>query len=198
MAYALPYLCPNAVRGCQQYLDEMNSMKHQEECIYRIVKCPDLVCANDVTFWKVLRHMDRSNHWAQNWANAYFGAFGIRLECYLGLRYDCQKPCRICFDGRIFVFNGFQSIENETVYYWIQLIGSPSEAKNYSYMFVLHGNRPNVYNVYYGEVNSINETSEDIVGLGKYFGIKIDALKAQFMNENRRFKFSIGIRKLTN
>ena len=99
--------------------------------------------------------------------------------------------------NRVFIFNGIQWNKYQTLYFWIQLIGSPDEAKNYCYVLKLDGNKPHICIAYYGEVNSINESPNEIMKSSKCFTISFESLKAQFVNEKRRYKFSLGIRKLT-
>ena len=51
-----------------------------------------------------------------------------------------------------------------------------------------------VKNIYHGQVYSVDETPDQILSEDKCFGIKFDIFKTQFLNENREFKVSVGIR----
>ena len=199
---SMRFKCVHVSRGCQQSLSETAMKSHQEECAYRLVNCPLFNCVSKVPFHELHQHLDNSNHWLAEFSHRLrryqCGRIWIELNFGFFEAPVLLQPCKIVYDDKVFVLNGFQRVKNETLYHWIQLIGSPNEAKNYSYSLCLKGNEPNVFNVFDRNLNSIDESSKEIVKSGKCFRIKFDTLKARFLNENRRYNFSISIRKLKN
>ena len=78
------------------------------------------------------------------------------------------------------------------------MVGSPKEAKNYSYTLKFHGIQPNVSNVYNGIVVSIDEFSMDTLQSGNCFGMDFNVFQKQFLDKNRDFKISVSIKKVTD
>ena len=68
------------------------------------------------------------------------------------------------------------------------------EAKNYYYTLEFHGIDPKCRSLYSAQVISIDESRDSIKQTYKHFGMDYCVFKSQFVDENRGYKISIGIR----
>ena len=54
------FKCENLTRGCQETSGKENMIFHQDECIFRVVKCPRIFCKSKVPFHELLEHMEQN------------------------------------------------------------------------------------------------------------------------------------------
>ena len=167
----------------------------------RLVECPTIGCETKVSIRDLLQHMTENNEF--RFTEPKF----IRKNEKTTVNYVLQEkhfergnfihdPTRLNFDGKEFFFVGGQYRGKEIFYCWVLFLGPKSEAKNYYYTLEFHGNDPHARNVYSAQVISVDESEVSIIVTKKYFGIKFEMFKTQFMDENRSYKVSIGIRNL--
>ena len=199
-AVSIKFKCLNHERGCTTILGEEALKAHEINCIYRLVTCPGFGCESMVPFHELLKHMKSSNHWGISYVMAKGEEIVDNYEVpeeALRVGGFKRKPAQIFYDGKVFVYDLVNYVGGENVYFWIQLIGSPEEAKNYCYTLKFHGNKPHIYTIYSGEMNSIEESFDEIIFFhNNCFGIKFSIFKKQFLDENREYKVSIGIKNM--
>ena len=113
---------------------------------------------------------------------------------YFGDLNYCWRPVVFEFDGRIF----YSVIDkSDALFHWIQILGSPNEAKNYSYTLEYHANDASQStNVYTNRVIPIDETRDSIISEFNCFAMAFGMIKAQFMDKDGNFKYSVQIRNL--
>ena len=73
--------------------------RHQDECVYRLVSCPDLGCKLIGPFHKLLLHVDFQNHWC----NTYSVTPGQKLDFdfeFIDSVTNRLAPFKINFDNR--------------------------------------------------------------------------------------------------
>ena len=87
------------------------------------------------------------------------------------------------------------SIEG-TFYHWVHFVGSPHEAKNYSYTSEFFGNDSFKSQVYKSKVISIDETADSIKKQMDCFVMPFEFMKKHFIDENRKYRYSVKIRNL--
>ena len=185
----LRFKCANEDRGCQKILDTGVLNEHEKKCIYRQVTCPFKNCASKVPFHALLEHMEKTGHFRVQYKFTYV-ANVLHEDNLENLDYGKKgkNPVKIEFDDRAFLFQTVRSATN--IEFWIQLLGTEIEAKNYYYKLEFHGNDPNNRNTYSAQVMSIDATNKD-----KYYhGIDYDTFRAQFVDEKRVFKITISLK----
>ena len=84
--------------------------------------------------------------------------------------------------------------EDKVVYYWVYILGSPNEAKHFSYTLKFFG--PKTTNIFKGQVAAIDESFEILCDAGKCFASPLKIFMAQFLDEGRKFEYSLEIRNL--
>ena len=86
--------------------------------------------------------------------------------------------------------------ENNTLKWWITIVGSEYEAKNYSYTFELYGTNSITRSTITGQVFSIDETSQKIKEENNCFGINFDTFKKHFLTEDNKCTWSLSIKNM--
>ena len=102
------------------------------------------------------------------------------------------RMSKCTFNNQTFIF--CQKYYEEVEYKWVYILGSPIEAKHYSYTLKLIGKETKAS--FEGKVAAIDESFETLLTAGKCFAIPRKEFKAQFVNEDREFKYSLEIRNL--
>ena len=189
--------CFNQIRGCRENSGEDAMIFHEQECIYRLVKCPKIDCELKVPFHKLSQHMkvNREHVFKQYSILKGFKQMHETLETPPWLdNYTCF-PVVFEFDGRIFY--SLIEMRNQTFYHWIQFLGSPNEAKHYAYTLEYYANDGSQRTcVYTDQVIPVDETCYSIISSYKCFAITFGMMKARFMDKDGKFKYSFQIRNL--
>ena len=84
---------------------------------------------------------------------------------------------------------------NKNFRHWIQFLGSPNEAKNYTYRLEYYANDSSQRTfAYTAQVIPVDETCDSIIESVNCFEIPHEMMKARFMDKNGKFKYSVQIR----
>ena len=106
---------------------------------------------------------------------------------------DCSEdPDRCTLNNQTFLFA--HKTADKVVYKWVYILGSPTEAKNFSYTLKLIGRKSELS--FKGKVAAIDETYDTLFESGKCFAIPHKALKAQFVDEDNNYQYSLEIQNL--
>jgi len=192
----MQFKCSNQTHGCQETSGEEAMVFHEEECIYRMVKCPAIDCKLKVPFHELPQHMkDKENHIFRQYS-ILKGDKHLHQNEVKSFYTNCNwSPVVFEFDGRIF-YNLIRKKE-QIFYHWIQFYGYPNEAKNYTYTLEYHANDASQSTcVYTNRVIPIDQTSNSITSSFKCFTMTFGMMKAQFMDKDDKFKYSVQIRNL--
>ena len=188
----MQFRCENLSRGCQEIKEKEDMMFHQTECIYRLVKCPRMVCGDEVPFHELLDHMK---------PDCFLEEELVIREGYTYDEYECSKsvlykPYKITAKNRIFFT--VTKFEDDQHYCWIHFYGSPIEAKNYSYTLEYHNDTktPEVTCSFSDQVISIDETADSIIENVNCLVISRKLFENKFVLTDDTFKFSVKIRNL--
>ena len=96
----------------------------------------------------------------------------------------------IDFDSNAFVLKS--RIFNSRRYFWVYLLGSPNEAKNFSFTLIFYGS---ALMTYAGPVVSIDETFDNIYDSASCFSFDEIEFDVQFQQEDGKYEYSLTIRK---
>ena len=165
----MQFKCENLARGCQESSDEENMIFHQIECIYRTVNCPHPVCRSQEPFYELLDHMKTKKN-----CRAKLERFDKKIVCSLTFDFDfdfAHLLVQITVDKTVFF--SVMRIQDDVLHHWVQIYGSPSEAKNYSYTLEYNNDTktPKVTLSFSDQVVSIDETFDKIIEKGKCLAI---------------------------
>ena len=190
----LKFNCINTIRmdayypehGCRETMDENALEKHESECIYRSVPCPlglEREVVGKRTFQDVIQILEKREEIMVDGEMK-----SIKLS-----KDDCvYVPDKLCVNQRMFILCGF--VKNKIMHRWVHIIGTPNEAKHFSYTLKYFGKNATI--TFEGKVAAIDDTSRAIFEAGKYFAYPCRAFVSQFVDENGEFKVSFKIRNL--
>merc|ERR1712049_79102 len=60
------FKCKNTKEGCREFLEKEAMISHEPECIYRSVKCPDILCKSKIPFHELILHMETNKHFFES------------------------------------------------------------------------------------------------------------------------------------
>jgi len=188
----LKFNCNNKNNGCKEAFAENALEEHKSECIYRQVPCLAYWCYDKPAFHNVIQHHER-----QHYTNyTYYKEIPVQdlSKIVTGKNNGYQKT-KCTFNNQTFVIcQKYDKKSGEGWYKWVYILGSPNEAKHYSYTLKLIGKETETS--FQGKVVAIDEPSETLLMAGKCFAIPYGAFKAQYVDENDEFKYLLEIRNL--
>ena len=97
-----------------------------------------------------------------------------------GDSWRASKMTSAC--GAVFFTAGY--VKNETVYFWLQLLGSSDEAKKYLCTISVKNKIGNEEFNYSGTVHTLDKGYEDIIASGSLLSIGVDAAKRSLDDQN--------------
>ena len=194
------FRCMNQGQGCPTVLAEKAMISHEVQCAHRLITCPDSTCRLKMPFSTLLEHMNRKSpgklatEKLDNLGDDMIADITLSKEHFDNGNF-AQKPLRIDYSDKVFIFTCNQL--GETFCLWMWIVGSRIEAKKYYYTLKLLGTDRNVRISFTGQVVSIDETPNSIRKSGKCFGINFQTFKTLFMKENRKCTVAITFKENT-
>ena len=190
----MQFKCENLSRGCQENMEKDDMIFHQTECIYRLVKCPLHKCEVEVPFHELLEHMVTTNCCTTIITKT---TFGKKVKEYHSI--IAAKPLleRVEIENKNF-FISFK-VKDGLFYHWVQFLGSPHEANNFSYTLeYFEKESEKIAFSQTSNVFSIDETVESIIENGKCLGAPVKYFRSKIMvlAKRGRFDFNYEIRNL--
>ena len=194
----MKYNCVNTKNGCQEVLAETALEDHESECIFRVVLCLHNAlltsCTEKVTFQEVIQHYEghkkveltELNLEIKNTKNWDFDA------CLISEEYYFYTPIKFIFNNQTFLL--LHKVEKKIVYLWVYILGSPNEAKHFSYTLKFFG--PQTTLMISGKVAAIDESFDTLSKAGKCFAYPHETFIAQVLDENRKYDYSLEIHNL--
>ena len=188
----LPWMCQNYKTGCREAKMNVEDLEHhQGKCIYRQVFCPHVDCEEKgkVLFKDVIDHLEiclkepvEVEEMLNGEANKFLVVPG---------RFPTKMMTSTC--GAVFFTSG--CVENKTVYFCLNLLGSSDEAKKYLCTISIKNEIENEKFIYSGRVQTLDKGFEDIIDSGSLLSIGVDAAKRSW-DDKKNLKFEITIRNL--
>ena len=188
---------------CRERFTSVAITFHVTECTQRLVPCPYVDnkdgCTSMVKFQDVLTHCESGHKSNKKVIKSENGS--LREVTYNGLLSTINRIFRslrkIEAYGKVFLNSAV--VRNGIWYDYVQLLGLPSEAKDFIFSVEYHGTR--CTHVFFGEVSSIDEDINSIILSGKCSTIGFQAFKTQFLKddlerERCKYSYTITIKKL--
>ena len=186
-------------RYCKESFTSEAITLHETECTQRLVYCPFVhlgKCDKRVKFQDVLTHFESAH------GKVFQATSGSTYKVTSQFNVSSLPKHRLTLANKIEVFGkvflSLTLIKDGTVYAWVQLLGSPSEAKDFVFSLEYKGARST--NAYFGEVASIDETFISITSKGKCCTINSELFKTQYMVDNAEnkaeYSCTVTIKKL--
>ena len=200
----MQFKCENLSRGCGVELEKESMIFHQTECIFRLVKCPGKDCKFEVSvlFHELIEHMKMKKE---------SPVLKMRFREKMAVGSFLKRPVMIEVGSKTFLScmtsNGSygRCVTNygsypSMVHQWIYFVGSPQEAKHYSYTLEYQNEEGTTKNTFVSQVMSIDEPVDSIIRNGNCLNIFVEQFFSKFTRqgeENRYvFKPTVTIRNL--
>ena len=185
---------------CALTLTREDFALHEEECTQRLVPCLYAYPFENGKCSKIVKYRDLLKHYESKHAKIIHTENGIEYSPLGKLKKSTishyyRSANRIEAYGQVFLTSAMT--QDGVFYEWVQLLGSPNDAKNYVFSLEYKGSKST--NVFLGEVASVDESFTDIISSGKCSALGFQAFKTQFMiGETSRYTWSFTIKKLEN
>ena len=176
--------CKNTKNGCKEVFHENNLEEHESECRYRVVPCmhSKTGCEAKLTLQNVIQHYEKEHL-----------KDGLQsIENNLKRVSSQITNVKMDLNGRLFILKGH--IFNGITFAWVHILGSPKEAKHFTYTLKLFGSKSTI--MYVGKVAAIDESFQTLHKAGKCFTFEYKSLKVQVKNEDGNYEYSLEIRNL--
>lgn len=197
MLIDLPVYCLHYNNGCRQIFvqTQAESMDdHQKGCIFRQVFCPDLFCKEKVLFKDVVEHL-KQVHKNPYWLVAQENKYTVMLGTEKAENGTIWLPISIKISSGIDLFF-VGKIINKIAHFWLYIMASPLQAKNYTYTLSINGENGNKFRSSFSDnARSLDEGLEEIIEKHPLFMIEIETIK-KIRNENQKLPVEITIHDL--
>ena len=156
-------------------------------------------CKAKVLVQNVIQHFEETHFKMASFApdknERHINKFGSLNE-HGSQGIDCYYvPLKFEIDGKSFISAG--KIKDKIHHRWVYIIGSPEEAKHFSFVFKLFGKSASAAsNLFEAKVAAIDESFDALMKAGKCFTIPHQAFMAQFVDKDLKFEHSIKIKNL--
>ena len=177
--------CKNTKNGCKETFHENALEDHELECLFRLVPCMESKsgCEAKLTLQNVIQHYEKEHL-----------KDGLQsIENKLKRVGGSITNVKMDLNGNVFIVKG-QIFGNKTAILWVYILGSPKEAKHFTYTLKLFGSKSTI--MYVGKVAAIDESFDTLYMAGKCFTFQFDTFKDQFKNEDGNYEYSLEIRNL--
>jgi hypothetical protein len=187
----LPTLCAFSDHGCTVELMKADLEAHEKECLFRLVRCVDLACNEQVAFASLLEHMS-NDHEREDFVNAegstYASHFIVHEEDFA--REIMWISDHLMLDGRHFFRECCRSA-NGLWFIWVYLLGTPKEAENYVYSIKITSKDKEEELAYKGKVISLDVAKEKLAGLGS--GLVFPDATAKHFWTNLKIHYAVAV-----
>ena len=189
----LPVYCPHYKNECREMFLQAESLDdHQKGCVFRQICCPELSCKEKILFKDVIEHL-KQIHGNRYW----FVATGNKHTVRLGSRNiqdgTTWPPQGIKINSGVDLFL-VGKIIHRVAYFWLYVMSSPLQAKNYSYTLSVTGKNGNKFSNFNDYAKPLDEGSEEVIENQLVFMIGTEAIKT--ISENNALKIEVTIHDL--
>ena len=191
MVKELPAFCPHYRYGCLQIFVQAEDLDyHQKDCVFRQINCPAIECKEKVLFKDVIYHLELHNDTI--WTNVA----GNKFTHFLGAKcLGKWKPQITKIDNGVnFILVG--KVIEKAALFWLYIVSSPKQAKNYAYTLSVSGENGRKF-TYYDYAKPLDEGYDEIIEKQRGFLIGTEAIK-EIRNAKIEFPVEVTIHDLKN
>jgi len=192
----LPVYCPHYKNGCRQIFVQTQAESlddHQQGCQFNKVFCPDLTCKKKVLFKDVIEHLKQvheNKFWFNAPENKYTAKFGtVNIEG----GYVWYPKCIKISSGIYFFLVG--SFINKIAHFWLYIMASPLQAKNYTYTLSITGENGNKCITYHDYATHLDKGYDEIIEKKPVLMIGTQIIK-ELRNEENMLEIEVTIHDL--
>ena len=199
----MKYNCINTKNGCKEVLAETALEAHESECIYRSVPCLTRLtlalgvtrcdCEEKVTFKDVIQdYEDHEKVTLEEHDLKIKHLISWDDDVYLSGENAYNDPTKFTLNNQTFLLAG--KTQDDVVYRWVYILGSPNDAKHFGYTLKLYGPKSTL--TFDGKVAAIDESFPVIYRTGKCFANPHQMFLNQVLDDDDEYEYSLEIRNL--
>ena len=195
----LPDFCTFETYGCQEVLMRDVMKKHERECLYRNINCPDIDCD------AIVNYMNLNDHFRQEHDECKeYESNEIRHDIAVGKKllksgYYWPPPRIWCLEQKQFFL--VSTVQDDTLYSWVyyyDVAGDETVAQNIFYYLSIRSDFDDEgmgeEHYYSGQVRNLEEDPKEIMFKQNAFAIGTRAVQ-HFLNRNYELIFNLKICK---
>ena len=178
--------------GCREINFKDDLLEHQEECDFRDIKCPDILCLKSIPFASFSDHfLEKHKQWNEGFLKMNYGQKTNILRP-VPTESSTSPPTLISLSGLTFIEMWYN--KDNTMYVWVYLLGDPYEAQRFQYHVHLK-KEFGKETTFFGKVKSINENYEKILKDENTFVTSTEMIR-RYLNDEGRLEYTLKIRNL--
>ena len=202
----LPTYCSHYKRGCRElFIQATDFTDHCQDCVFRLVYCPEIACQekNGMIIFKDIADHSRAKHGPNDWLNKEGKSIqsNVSFAYMLVMKERSGKRLRYIWLRKMSLSNTDFFLtgksENDMVYFWIYVLGSRFEAKNFAYTLSVTS-KNGTKSLFYDNVKPLDQAATDIIAKKSAFMIGSEfakMLRAE-RNENMEWQMDVTIHAL--
>ena len=196
----LPVFCQHYKTGCREMFLQAESLDdHQQGCIFRQVYCPTIVCDNidcneKVLFKDVIDHLKpmlEESSWIFAAENNHVAL--LDTELIVDGSHIIWYPIYIKINSGVEFFL-VGKVVNKIAYFWLYIVSSPLQAKNYAYTLSVTGKSGKAFSCY-DFVRPLDKGPDEIIDEQSVFMIGTKIIK-EIRNEDNKLALEVTIHDL--
>lgn len=206
----IPHSCEFQVHGCEVRCDLELLARHQTECGYRTVKCPNFSCPDKVPLAILPEHsLRRCIHNGTFYGSPLVNSYNYIIPANQEDQFDKRRnstwrPDGLTFDGRNFFLKITRKGKKGMWYFYVQIAGS--ETESYGYKATIYVFKTNMgvdgrhSHRFIGDVCPVDVASTDRAAEAGYCQSLTDSQMKKVFTEGtvreneRKFGFSVEVR----
>ena len=184
--------CKFYKNGCREINFKDDLLEHQEECDFRDIKCPDILCLKSIPFASFSDHfLEKHKQWNEGFLKMNYGQKTNILRL-IRTESSTSPPTLISLSGLTFIEMWYN--KDNTMYVWVYLLGDPYEAQRFQYHVHLK-KEFGKETTFFGKVKSINEDYEKILKDENTFVTSTEMIR-RYLNDKGQLEYTLKIRNL--
>lgn len=206
--------CPNYGTGCRQFFAQPDDLEdHQPACIFRKVYCPfdywgvhGKIVFKDISDHLIKRHSNdlerakASTSTVENVLAENKIVFNLPASVSSSLSWIILRKIELVNKRDLFIVGKvvnsiLQGRRKPVLYAWIYIVGSPIEARNYSYTISVTDKSGNKFAFYGQTVKPLDERPKDVIAKQAVFMIGTEVIKNS-KDENDKLSIEVTINDL--
>lgn len=186
-----PWTCIYFTNGCGEFEISTEVLgRHQSNCVFREVVCPDLGCYERITYKDVFAHL-QTRHEAIKIGPEKLRSFNIRLGASTISNGDFWHPTLLEISSNKYLILNGMAKENH-VMFWVFYPGPSEECMDFTCTFRLANDASE--HMFKGPLYPLDEENKSIVDSQPIFSLKTSTLK-MFLDEDNGFILKLTLQK---
>jgi len=186
--------CKFSIQGCGIEEREDVMRIHEKECPYRIVKCLNASCKEEVSLFGLLDHLQSKHLLHRSTSQGFYqGEYPIKKECFL--QGGCWGKNLIEYQNKKFLAFFMRNHGSGLWYTGVYILGTEEEASQFKFSINMSGPDGNGL-MLSSSVSSIDVPIEDLIKSGSVGSFTDFIAKNILDEESKKISYHVEIKSL--